>query len=246
MTPGWRIPMAIAIIAGGIGGIWPVAAMGEPGSGLLAGFLNGVTTSASVAFIWLPPLVAVVLCTQRELGWTSVRVTQGMAFSCLRRRWHVDASLLVVSALVAAGIAGIYGFALGNVFSPGEWSMGTAGARSTTEIATSAVQVAGVFGLTAAVCRLLQARQLALAVLLGSQLVTLVVLAILYFAPVLRPAQALSPWVGLWPLRTSEAMSPLLATTVSRPVGYIITAAWLTCFALGSRFRPDSPLAPGR
>jgi hypothetical protein len=194
---------------------------------MVAGLLNGLAAAGIVAPLWTPPLVAAITCTEVELGVAAYRSVSGLPPRALRWRRRSEAAIAVGVVLTAAALAGPVGAALTNVSAPGVFSIGLAGwvGAGGMLLASAAVVVSLCLSLT--VCELARRRQLTIVLLEGSLLATAALLAVAYFAPVLQPAQLLSPWVGIWPLHAADAHSPLLAVTIDPTLARIATTLWV-------------------
>ncbi len=245
LGPGWMPSVVIALLAGGLGGVLPVAVLGEPGQGLLAGLVNGFAAAATLGPVWMPPLVATVVCAEVESGVSAYRWVSGISAAALRNRRRVEALSAVVAALAAAAAMGVVGAVLANVSTPGDWSVGLAGSSGSSGFGFAIAAAAVSVTLSISVAELVGRRLLAVVILEGSLMATAAVLAMLYFAPILKPAQVLSPWVGIWPLRAADARSPLLATDIEPWIAHIATAAWVLALLTAALLRRPDQLPKG-
>lgn len=245
LGPGWGPATWFALVVSGLGGVAPVGLLGEPGQGLAAGALNGLVAACAVAPLWTGPLVATIICTETELGVDSHRWVTGHRFSALRRRRRLEAVLATGGVLVVAALVGVLGAVLANAVTPGAWSWGLSGwaGGAGTVLAVASILV-GVL-LSVAVAELGGRRHLAVLLLEGSVLATGALLGILYFAPVLRPLQVLSPWIAVWPLRAGDQHTPLLATAIDQRVAAVATALWVIAL-VGAASRREPDRVPGR
>lgn len=232
LGPGWRFSALTVMIVGGLGGIWPVAALGASGSGVFAAFVNGCTATATASLIWLPPIAFLCIGRDTELGVRAIEISLGLGPRGLQARGWWNLYGLAFAAMLVGGFAGVVGGVVTNVSAPGRFSVGLVGSVGAAQSGAALSALIVVALLCGSLVEILGDRRSSLIAIWGTQLLTLALLSVLYFAPTLSFAQYLSPWIGIWPLRASSSMSPLFASQLSYGAGGVALAIWIVAIRI--------------